>query len=65
MTSQVVGTSHKLVDDRDLTETTQHDLTTTIRGYFECWNAPDHEARAAAIERTWALAPADAKPILR
>jgi len=54
MTSHVVGTSHEIVDDRDMTETTQHDLTTTVSGYFECWNAPDHEARAAAIERTWA-----------
>ena len=54
MTSHVVGTSDELVDDRHMTETTRHDLTTTVRGYFECWNAPDHEARSEAIERTWA-----------
>ena len=63
MTSQVVGTSHQLVDDRVMTETTQHDLTTAVRGYFECWNAPDHAARFAAIERTWALDATSTDPV--
>lgn len=25
-----------------------------VAGYFECWNAPDEDARSAAIVRTWA-----------
>lgn len=54
MTSHVVGTSGGFVDDQYMTETAQHDLTATVRSYFECWNAPDPEARGAAIERTWA-----------
>lgn len=54
MTSQVVGTVPDLVDDQDMNDTNDNDLTTTVTGYFECWNALDDTARAAAIERTWA-----------
>ncbi len=63
MTVQVVGTSHRIVDDQVMTETTQHDLTATVRGYFDCWNAADHEARSAAIEQTWALDATSTDPV--
>lgn len=54
MTPQVVVATPNVVDHRDMNDTKDNDLSSTVTGYFECWNAPDETTRAAAIERTWA-----------
>lgn len=43
--------------------TSTPDLTSTIDGYFDCWNATDEATRRAAIGQTWAVDATSTDPL--